>query len=270
MPEIRVNDVELHYDVQGSGDPLLVVMGLGSSSAAWNPELIAGLAQSFRVITYDNRGTGRSDKPDIPYSLEMFAADAIALLDALKLDRVHLFGVSMGGMIAQELALRYAPRLQDVDARLHHVQRPKRGSAAAGITQTAHGAARRRLGGGHHPPRLAVGLHAGLHPGLSARLEDSIPRLLAHPTPVFAYKRHLDATYGLKTYDRIPAITTPTLVITGAEDVLIPAKNAEILAQRIPRRGCMSFRRWATPFSTKTRRHSWTRLCRFQSYPLNP
>src|SRR5216684_8968361 len=112
MPEIRVGDVKLHYEVQGSGDPLLMVMGLGSSSATWPPDLIAELARSFRVITYDNRGTGLSDKPDIPYSLEMFAADAIALIDSLKLDRIHLFGVSMGGMIAQEVALRYAPRLQ--------------------------------------------------------------------------------------------------------------------------------------------------------------
>src|SRR6516162_1968405 len=112
MPEIRLNDVTLHYDVNGSGDPLLMVMGLGSSSATWSPELIAQLARTFRVVSFDNRGTGRSDKPDIPYSLEMFAADAVAMVDALKLERVHLFGVSMGGMIAQEIALRYGSRLQ--------------------------------------------------------------------------------------------------------------------------------------------------------------
>ncbi len=112
MPEVRVDDVRLHYEVDGSGDPLLMVMGLGGSSAGWAPELVVELARSFRTIIYDNRGTGRSDKPDVPYSLEMFAADGIAILDDLKISRAHLFGVSMGGMIAQEIALRYGPRLQ--------------------------------------------------------------------------------------------------------------------------------------------------------------
>ncbi len=93
MPTVQINDVRLHYEVTGHGDPLMMVMGLGGSSAAWAPELIAELERSFQTIIYDNRGTGKSDKPDVPYSLEMFAADAIAILDELKLSRVHLFGV---------------------------------------------------------------------------------------------------------------------------------------------------------------------------------
>ncbi|MGO9267030.1 MAG: alpha/beta fold hydrolase [Candidatus Binataceae bacterium] len=271
MPEIRVNDVELHYDVQGSGDPLLVVMGLGSSSAAWNPELIAGLAQSFRVITYDNRGTGRSDKPDIPYSLEMFAADAIALLDALKLDRVHLFGVSMGGMIAQELALRYAPRLQTLTLGCttfggRNAVPPPPESLKL-LTAPREGASEEAI--------IRRGWPLAYTPAFirdyRARLEDSIPRLLAHPTPVFAYKRHLDATYGLKTYDRIPAITTPTLVITGAEDVLIPAKNAEILAQRIPRARLHIIPALGHAFFNEDPAAFLDAFVPFaQSYPLNP
>src|SRR6266851_4926483 len=112
MSDVRVDDVQLHYEVDGSGEPLLMVMGLGGSSAGWSPELVSELAPSFRTIIYDNRGTGRSDKPDIPYSLEMFAGDAIAILDDLKVERAHVFGVSMGGMIAQEIALRYPSRLQ--------------------------------------------------------------------------------------------------------------------------------------------------------------
>jgi pimeloyl-ACP methyl ester carboxylesterase len=234
MPEVEVNDIKMHYDVQGNGDPLLMVMGLGSSSAAWSPELIFELARSFRVITYDNRGTGRSDKPDAPYSLEMFAADAVALLDALKLERVHLFGVSMGGMIAQELALRYAPRLQTLTLGCTTFGGrnaiPPPPESIKLLTAPREGASEAEI--------IRRGWPLAYTPGFirdyRARLEESIPRLLAHPTPVFAYKRHLDATYGLKTYDRIPAIITPTLVITGADDVLIPAKNAAILAERIP------------------------------------
>jgi pimeloyl-ACP methyl ester carboxylesterase len=234
MAEVRVDNVRLHYEVTGSGDPLLMVMGLGGSSAGWAPELITELAHSFRTIVYDNRGTGQSDKPDVPYSLEMFAADAIAILDDLNISRVHLFGVSMGGMIAQEVALRDGARLQTL---------------TLGCTT---------FGGKNAvpPPPESIKLLTAPRNGLSdeevirrgwplaytpeyikghrAELEASIPRLLVNATPTFIFKRHLDATYGLKTYDRLPEIKTPTLVITGAKDVLIPARNSEILSERIP------------------------------------
>lgn len=234
MPELQIGDVKLHYEIHGSGDPLLMIMGLGSSSASWDPQLIADLARDFQVIIYDNRGTGQSDKPDIAYSLQMFMNDAVGLIDALKLERVHAFGVSMGGMIAQEFALNHGVRLR---------------SLTLGCTTA----------GGRHtvpPPPESIKLLSAPRDGLSDadlirrswplgytpaytrdhrdELEASIPRILAHPTPAFAYKRHLEATYTLKTYDRLPQIKTPTLVITGAQDALIPARNAEIIAERIP------------------------------------
>jgi pimeloyl-ACP methyl ester carboxylesterase len=234
MPEVRVDDVRLHYAASGSGDPLLMVMGMGGSSAGWAPDLIAELARSFRTIIYDNRGTGRSDKPNVPYSLEMFAADALAVLDDLNIARAHVFGVSMGGMIAQEIALRYGPRLQTLTL----------GCTTCGGKNAV------------PPPPESTKLLTAPRDGLSdeevirrgwplaytpeyiethrAELEASIPRLLVNATPAFVFKRHLEATYGLKTYDRLPQITTPTLIITGAKDVLIPARNAEILAERIP------------------------------------
>jgi pimeloyl-ACP methyl ester carboxylesterase len=234
MPQVQVGDVNLNYEVRGGGDPLLMVMGLGGSSAEWSPALVDELARSFRTIIYDNRGTGRSDKPDIPYSLEMFAADAIAILDALKIDRVHLFGVSMGGMIAQELALRYAPRLQTLTLGC---------TTCGGKNAVA-------------PPPESLKLLTAPRAGLSdeelirrgwplaytpsyiqnhrADLEAGMARQLAHPTPAFVVKRHLEATYALKTHDRLPEIKTPTLVVTGAKDVLIPARNSEIIAKRIP------------------------------------
>jgi pimeloyl-ACP methyl ester carboxylesterase len=234
MAEVRVGDVRLHYEVTGTGDPLLMVMGLGASSASWAPELLSELARSFQIIVYDNRGTGQSDKPDVPYSLEMFAADAVAVLDELKLPRVHLFGVSMGGMIAQEIALRYGARLRTLTL----------GCTTCGGKNAV------------PPPPESAQLLTAPRDGLSdadvirrgwplaytpeyikthrAELEASIPRLLVNPTPTFIFKRHLNATYQLKTYERLPQIATPTLVITGAVDVLMPARNSEILAERIP------------------------------------
>src|SRR5262245_11374375 len=110
MPKLEVADIKVHYEVYGSGERLLMFMGLGGSPGAGYPGLVQELAKSFRTITFDNRGTGQTDKPDKPYSVEMFADDAAGVLDGLKVPRAHVFGVSMGGMIAQEFALRHPSR----------------------------------------------------------------------------------------------------------------------------------------------------------------
>ncbi len=233
MPQARIRDVNLHYDVYGRGDPLLMIMGLGASSIAWDPALVEQLAKSFRVITFDNRGTGQSDKPDIAYTIEMFAHDTAGLLEHLEIPTAHIFGVSMGGMIAQEFAL-------------HHV--PQTHTVTLGCTTA---------GGAHSvpPPLESLKILTAPREGLPpedvvrrswpltytpeyiathrAELEAAIPRLLKHPTPPFAFQRQLEATYTLQTWDRLPRIKAPTLVITGTKDVLIPAKNSELLASRI-------------------------------------
>ncbi|HKN01103.1 MAG TPA: alpha/beta fold hydrolase [Candidatus Binataceae bacterium] len=234
MPRLKVGDINVHYDVQGGGEPLLMIMGLGASSAAWDAELVQELAKSFRTITFDNRGTGQTDKPDQPYSVEIFADDAAGVLDGLNIPRAHIFGVSMGGMIAQEFALRHSGRT---------------GSLTLGCTTA---------GGAHSVPpppeslKVLTAPREGVPPeevirrgwplaftpeylaANRAKLEARIPRLLEHPTPPFAFKRQMEGTYTLKTWDRLPEIKAPTLVITGAKDVLIPAANSELLAGRIP------------------------------------
>lgn len=234
MPQVRIRDVNLHYDVYGSGDPLLLIMGLGASSAAWDPKLVEELAKSFRVITFDNRGTGQSDKPDIPYSIEMFADDAAGILEHLEIPSAHIFGVSMGGMIGQEFALRHAPLTHTLTL----------GCTTAGGTNSV------------PPPPESIKILTAPREGVppeevirrgwplsytpeyiashGAELEAAISRLLKHPTPPFAFQRQLEGTYTLKTWERLPQIKTPTLVITGAKDVLIPAKNSELIASRIP------------------------------------
>jgi pimeloyl-ACP methyl ester carboxylesterase len=234
MPKVQVGDVNLNYDLHGKGEPLLMIMGLGASSAAWDPELVEDLARSFRVITFDNRGTGQSDKPDAPYSIEMFADDAAGLLKKLEVPRAHIFGVSMGGMIAQEFALRHPNQTATLTL----------GCTTAGGTNSV------------PPPPESLKVLTAPREGVSpeevirrgwplgytakyvaenrGKLEASIPRLLKHPTPPFAFQRQLEGTYTLKTFERLPQIKAPTLVITGAEDVLIPAKNSEIIAAQIP------------------------------------
>lgn len=234
MPKAQVGDVGLNYDLRGRGDPLLMIMGLGASSAAWDPELLDDLARSFTVITFDNRGTGLSDKPDQPYSIEMFADDAAGVLDTLKIPRAHIFGVSMGGMIAQEFALRHASRTATLTLGCttaggkHSVPPPPESLKV--LTAPREGVPEDEI--------IRRGWPLAYTPGYiqshRAQLEAAIPRLLANPTPPFAFQRQLEGTYTLRTWDRLPQIKAPTLVITGAKDVLIPARNSELLAERIP------------------------------------
>lgn len=234
MPTVRVRDVNLYYEIHGTGDPLLMIMGLGGSALAWEPAMIAELAGSFRTIIFDNRGTGRSDKPRQEYSITGMADDAAALLDAIGVSRAHIFGVSMGGMIAQEFALHHSARVQTLalgcttaggrnavpapPESMKILMAPRDGLSDADIM-------RRAWPLGYTPAYIRD--HRDV-------LEATIERVLQHPTPAHAYKLQLDATFKFKTFDRLPQITAPTLVITGSEDVLIPPGNAKIIADRIP------------------------------------
>jgi len=111
MPQLRSNGINLYYEEHGSGDPLLLIMGFTVSSVGWHWN-IPTFAQEFRTIVFDNRGGGQSDKPDEPYTMTMFADDTAGVLDNLGIDQAHVFGISMGGMIAQEFALRHPQRVK--------------------------------------------------------------------------------------------------------------------------------------------------------------
>ena len=155
------------------------------------------------------------------------------MIDKLDIPRAHIFGVSMGGMIAQEFALRHPKRTATLTLgcttaggkhgvppppeSLKILTAPREGVSPADVI-------RRGWPLGHTPKYIAE--HRDV-------LEAAIPRLLKYPTPPFAFQRQLEATYTLQTYDRLPQIKAPTLVVTGAEDVLIPAKNSEIIASQI-------------------------------------
>jgi 3-oxoadipate enol-lactonase len=112
MPFAQVNDVKLHYEMEGSGPPLLMVAGTGLPGATWRTGPSAQYAaEGFTVITFDHRGTGGSDKPDVDYSTRMFAADAVGLLQALDIPQGHILGHSMGGRVVQWLALDHPERV---------------------------------------------------------------------------------------------------------------------------------------------------------------
>ena len=113
MPTVRVADVSLYYVEAGAGEPLVLVMGLGADHLAWGFQFPV-LAERYRVIAFDNRGAGQSDVPDRPYTTRMMADDTAGLMDALGIDRAHVLGVSLGGMIAQEIALNHPARVRSL------------------------------------------------------------------------------------------------------------------------------------------------------------
>jgi len=232
MSKARVGDIQLYYEEQGQGEPLLLIMGLGASTLAWS-EQIPAFARGSRVIAFDNRGAGRSDKPAVRYTIALFADDSAGLMDALGIDSAHVYGQSMGGFIAQELALRHPQRVRTLV-----------------LASTSCGGRRAVVAS---PENLAViGMMNVLSPreaaekGLPllysaefiARHRDAlIERSLREAelrSPPDAFGRQVQAAVRHNTFDRLPEIRCPTLVITGDDDKVVPAENSRVLAERIP------------------------------------
>ena len=110
MPKVRVNDIDMYYKIHGKGPPLVHVGGLAGDARTWQRQ-IEHLAQYYQVLCFDNRGTGRTDCPDLPYSTKLFADDTVGLMDVVGIERAHVYGISMGGGIVQEVAINYPSRV---------------------------------------------------------------------------------------------------------------------------------------------------------------
>ena len=112
MPKIKVNDIQMFYEVHGEGFPLIMIMGFTGNTSWWDPRWIQTLSEKFKVIAFDNRGAGRTDISDREYSIKLFAEDTAGLMNALGIPQANVLGISMGGMIAQELVLNYPEKVK--------------------------------------------------------------------------------------------------------------------------------------------------------------
>ena len=233
MPISQIRGLKIHYRVHGHGDPLLLIMGYRGSGYMWGEELLAPLSRHFSVITFDNRGTGKSDKPNMPYTLPMMADDAAGLLEHLGIQQANVFGVSMGGMIAQELALRYPKRIDRLILGCTHCGGPFATLPPLPVLQTL-----------LTPPNLPreeairrqwpVMFSPEFVENNPAFFDQLTQRALAHPTPLYTAMRQAMAIQRFNTYGRLFQITAPTLVTSGSDDILVPPANAYLLADRIP------------------------------------
>jgi 3-oxoadipate enol-lactonase len=232
MATARLNGVNIYYEVHGSGEPLILIMGLGANATGWWAQL-PYFSREYQVIAFDNRGAGRSDKPNEPYSMDQMADDAHALLDELGVGPVHVFGMSLGGMIAQELVLRH-PR---------HVRSLVLGGTMAG-GPTAMFAGPEvvqhfiSLAGMPLAQAVEAGLALLYSEAFVAKNKGELVRrslLNAHlMAPMYAIQRQFMAVVSFNTVGRLGDVKVPTLVLTGTADRVMPAQNSHMLAEGIP------------------------------------
>jgi 3-oxoadipate enol-lactonase len=232
MPSATVNDVQLNYLLEGDGpETVVLVNGLADDLTTWAYQMEALLGAGYRVLRFDNRGIGKSDKPTGPYTTEMFAADTKALVDHLGLSGFHLLGVSMGGMIAQEYALAWPGDLASLTLACTYAEAgPFCGRMFAMWADLA-------LFGGVATVMRDVSLWAFTPPFFEDRPEEAAEFDLAMSMidqPVPAYLAQLHSIRHHDTRDRLGQITVPTLVVAGEGDILIPVPLSKRLQEAIP------------------------------------
>ena len=225
--------IRLHYEATGSGPAAaLLVMGLGLPAAAWW-RTIPVLARSLRVVLFDNRGSGRSDCPPGPYSTAEMAADAVAVLDAAGVERAHVYGISLGGMIAQEIALRHPDRVRSL---VLGATSPGGGAATPPDADTLAFLQRRPALPDEEARWASVPYLYGARTRSEGgeRIGEDIARRRSFAFEPTGYVAQLAAATGHDASARLGAIAAPTLVVHGTEDRMVPPDNGRALAAAIP------------------------------------
>ena len=232
MPEIAANNISIHYRDDGAGQPVLFIQGLGVDHRGWGG-VTRPLSKQFRCISFDNRDVGRSSTIDAPYDVLDMAADAIGLLDALGIPQADIVGVSMGGVIAQEIAIRHPERVRKLVLVTTYTSGDPRGSAIF------EGQALLRRTLSREDYCRATFWSAYSHQDY--RREDGfIEQMIARTAgndlwqPQDAYERHVRAVTSANTEGRLDKIAAPTLILAGAQDILTPMRFSERLARDIP------------------------------------
>lgn len=232
MPTVKVRDINMYYEIHGEGEPLVLICGLGVDLLCW-ASVIAEFSRGYKVITFDNRGSGRTDAPDVPYSIEMMADDTTGLLDTLGIEKAHILGHSLGSFIAQELALKYPHKLKSLTL----------ASSSTHLTNAVK----------HIIKTWDRLFQEGV--SLENRLRESLPWLMTknffagpnaaekavvflmsnpHPQSLHGMTHQTNACLDYDTRDRIHQISAPTLVIVGRQDLLMPIRMSKELAAGIP------------------------------------
>ncbi len=233
MPWARVNGIGIDYKVEGQGDPVLFVSGLGEGRGGWILQTRT-LRKHFTCITFDNRGVGKSDRPPGPYTIRMMADDAAALLEFLGIRKAHVVGVSMGGMIAQELALNYPEKVD----RLVLACTFARPEGLDGRTSTPEAAIqdyrKEPLDEASKRRMDAAIVDLAFNKWYYRVLLVPIAKVALRFSPAGGRSSQLEACLTHDTVERLHCITAPTLVITGTDDRLIRPSSSDLIASLVP------------------------------------
>ncbi len=259
MPKVMTNGIQMHYEERGSGEPLILIMGLGADGSMWEDHVKA-YEDHFRCILVDNRGAGRSDKPEGPYSTRMMAEDIAGLLKALQIDKAHISGISMGSGIAQELALAYPGIIKTLtliaswDRCDPYTDRVF--DMFKSLIATSDPIAFTRL--------LQLWIFT---PDYHNRcMDDLLAREEAgknnpFPMPVHAFQAQCEACKTHDTKGRLSAIQAPVLIASGDKDIFTPLHYSQSIAKEICDSELLVF-----PDAGHT--HHWERLEEFNRKTL--
>lgn len=232
MPKAQVNGIHLYYEVHGDGEPLVLIAGLAVGSWVWFKQVPA-LSPEFRTIIFDNRGAGQSDKPEARHSIRTMADDVAGLLGVLSIDRAHILGASMGGFIAQEFALAYPQMTRSLILCCTGYGGPNYVLPSEEVLAAMSG-----LEGVGTEARARQNVAFFFSPTYRQHHPDEIEKIiqmyLSQPTPEHAYMNQLIAVMAFDTEARVSAITVPTLVITGDQDICVLPQNSKNLADKLP------------------------------------
>ncbi|HET8565779.1 MAG TPA: alpha/beta hydrolase [Solirubrobacterales bacterium] len=233
MPTVRTPAADLHVERSGSGDPLLLIQGMSGTHVSWGEPFLAPLREQFEVIAFDNRGIGLSGPVDGPFTIKEMAEDTAALLGELGLESVHVVGISMGGMIAQELALAHPDRLRSLTLGCTYC-------GGSGSQLMPEENARKLLGGmssGDRDKAIRAAYEVNLSPAFRAE-ESRYAAFHEMATTVPAAKETIElqvqAIFGHDTSGRIGEIATPALVVHGTADGVLPYANGELISSLMP------------------------------------
>jgi pimeloyl-ACP methyl ester carboxylesterase len=233
VPTVSTPAAELHYERAGSGEPLLLIQGMSGTHVSWGEPFLQPLREHFDVIAFDNRGIGLSAPIDGPFTIVEMAADAAGVLDGLGIESAHVVGISMGGMIAQDLALAHPGRLRSLTLGCTYCGGP--GSQL--MPQESVEILAAGMMSGDRDKAIRAGWEVNLSPAFRAE-ESRYAAFHEMATSVPAAKQTIElqaqAIFGHDTSGRLGEIATPTLIVHGTEDSVLPYPNAELIASLMP------------------------------------
>jgi 3-oxoadipate enol-lactonase len=235
MPKTTVNGINMYYEVQGKGKPLVLIQGFGGAHQGWFFQIPA-FKKHFLVVTFDNRGIGETDRSKEPYTIRTMADDVIELMDHLDIDKAHILGMSLGGMVAQEIAITYPGRvrklvlastftsreLSDSNPQLQKAFGVQEGLSDAGIQNIDFD----RL--------MKFMTSSAFNRAIYRMLFTFLLRIRSRSINVKGYLEQINAVRGYNTANGLHLIQAPTLVITGSRDRLVEPHCSDLIASRIP------------------------------------